>query len=312
MHGLFYYFCLKSNYNRMAKIKSGFPGERAIVLPQSVVQEFRKDDLGKLLYITDIGFYPKAVFHFRKRSETEALQYIIMYCIYGEGWIEVDGNEQKLTNGEVVILPKGKAHSYGSDPQKPWSIYWIHFDGDMASYFCKGLEKPLLIKIEKDSRIEDRLELFEDIFSILKNGYSKMNLDYSVTVLFHFLGSLKFINAFRCSQSDRQTKRDMIEEAIHFMRENLQRQIKLEEIAQYTKYSVSHFSTLFKEKTGYSPLNYFNQLRIQAACHHLDFTDLHINQIAMMTGFKDQFYFSRIFRSIMGSSPSDYRKRIKG
>lgn len=296
----------------MAKIKSGFPGERAIILPSAIIQEFRDDDLGKLLYITDIGFYPKAGYHFRKRAANEALQYIMLYCVDGEGWIEVAGNKQKLSTGEVVILPKGKAHSYGSNSKNSWSIYWIHFDGNMAPYFCEDLERPLFINTGKDSRIEDRLELFEDIFSILKNGYSKINLDYSVTVLFHFLGSLKFINAFRSSLSDRQTSRDIIEEAIHFMRENIQQQIKLEEIAQYTNYSVSHFSILFKDKTGHSPLNYFNHLRIQAACHHLDFTDLQINQIAMMTGFEDQFYFSRIFSKIMGCSPTEYRKRKKG
>jgi AraC-like DNA-binding protein len=296
----------------MAKLKSGFSGERAIVLPATVIQEFREEALGKLLYITDIGFYPKAGYHFRERKASEVLQYIIMYCVDGEGWIEIAGNKQRISTAEVVILPKGVAHSYGSNPKNPWSIYWIHFDGNMAPYFCEGLEKPLLINIEKDSRIEDRLELFEDIFSILKNGYSKINLDYSVTVLFHFLGSLKFINAFRSSLSDRQSKKDIIEDAIHFMRENIQRQIKLEEIAQYTNYSVSHFSILFREKTGYSPLNYFNQLRIQAACHHLDFTDLNINQIAMMTGFEDQFYFSRLFSKTMGCSPTSYRKRVKG
>jgi len=296
----------------MAKLKSGFPGERAIVLPATVIQEFREEALGKLLYITDIGFYPKAGYHFRERKASEVLQYIIMYCVDGEGWIEIAGNKQRISTAEVVILPKGVAHSYGSNPKNPWSIYWIHFDGNMAPYFCEGLEKPLLINIEKDSRIEDRLELFEDIFSILKNGYSKINLDYSVTVLFHFLGSLKFINAFRSSLSDRQSKKDIIEDAIHFMRENIQRQIKLEEIAQYTNYSVSHFSILFREKTGYSPLNYFNQLRILAACHHLDFTNLNINQIAMMTGFEDQFYFSRLFSKTMGCSPTSYRKRVKG
>ncbi len=296
----------------MAKIKSGFPGERAIILPETVIQEFKNDDLGKLLYITDIGFYPKAGYHFRKRVENEALQYILMYCIDGEGWFEIDGVHQKLTTGTVVILPKNKAHSYGSQSKNSWSIYWIHFDGTMAPYFCEDMDKPLIIDAGKDSRIEDRLELFEDIFSILKNGYSKINLDYSVTVLFHFLGSLKFIKAFRSSLSDRQLKRDITEEAIHFMRENLQRPIKLEEIATYTGYSASHFSILFKQKIGYSPLNYFNQLRVQAACHHLDFSDMQINQIAMMTGFDDQFYFSRIFSKIMGCSPTEYRKRKKG
>lgn len=296
----------------MARIKNGFPGERAIILPVAVLQEFRNDKLGGLLYITDIGFYPKAGYHFRMRESSESDQYILLYCVDGEGWVNAEGKIQKLSRGEVVILPKGKAHSYGSNKNNPWTIYWIHFDGSMAAFFAEGLEKPFLISAGQDSRIEDRLALFEDIYTTLKNGYSKINLDYSVTVMFHFLGSLKFMSAFRSSLSGRQSQRDIVEDAIHFMRENIQRQIKLEEIAQYTNYSVSHFSILFREKTGYSPLNYFNQLRIQAACHHLDFTDLKINQIAMMTGFDDQFYFSRLFSKTMGCSPVSYRKRVKG
>lgn len=296
----------------MARIKNGFPGERAIILPVAVLQEFRNEKLGGLLYITDIGFYPKAGYHFRMRESSESDQYILLYCVDGEGWVNAEGKIHKLSRGEVVILPKGKAHSYGSNKNNPWTIYWIHFDGSMAAFFAEGLEKPFLISTGQDSRIEDRLALFEDIYTTLKNGYSKINLNYSVTVMFHFLGSLKFMSAFRSSLSGRQSQRDIVEDAIHFMRENIQRQIKLEEIAQYTNYSVSHFSILFREKTGYSPLNYFNQLRIQAACHHLDFTDLKINQIAMMTGFDDQFYFSRLFSKTMGCSPGSYRKRVKG
>lgn len=296
----------------MARIKSGFPGERAVVIPSSIVQEFKRDELGKLLYITDIGFYPKAGFHYRKRTANEALQYILMYCIDGEGWIEINGNKQKLCSGEVIILPKNTAHSYGSSTENPWSIYWIHFDGSLASYFSCDMDKPMQIRTAKDSRISDRLELFEDIFTILKNGYSRHNLNYSITVLFHFLGTLKFLNAFRRSLSDRQSNPDMIDEAIHFMRENLQRQIKLAEIADYVGLSVSHFSLLFRQKTGFAPLNYFNQLRVQSACHYLDFSDLQINQIAGMTGFKDPLYFNRIFTKTMGCPPKDYRKRKKG
>jgi len=56
----------------MVKIKSGFMGERAIVLPAPIIEDLKNDGLGCLLHITDIGFYPKADFHFRKRTKEEA------------------------------------------------------------------------------------------------------------------------------------------------------------------------------------------------------------------------------------------------
>jgi len=296
----------------MAKLKSGFLGERAIVLPAQIIEEMENDEIGCLLHITDIGFYPKAVFHFRKRSKEEARQYILIYCIDGNGWFEIDGVRQKVLPNNFFILPKGKAQAYGSNPNNPWTIYWIHFDGEKAAFFSDGFDKPTQVAPEKNSRIEERLHLFEEIYSTLKNGYSKNNLYYSITSLFHFLGSLKFLGAYRESLSANLSQRDVTDDAIHFMRENIHKRLTLKEISEYVGFSTSHFSTLFQKKTGYSPLNYLCQLKIQEACHHLDFTAMKINQISLLIGFDDPFYFSRIFTKTMGVSPSEYRSKKKG
>lgn len=295
----------------MAKIKSGFMGERAIVLPAPIIDEFKNTDLGSLLHITDIGFYPKASFHFRKRTREEANQYVLIYCVEGEGWFEINSQPQKVIANQIFILPKSKAHSYGSTSKNPWTIYWIHFDGDKASFFSEGLDKPLLVSPERDSRLEDRFKLFEEIFATLKNGYSKNNLEFSITALFYFFGSLKYLSTYRASNNLTQ-QRDVADEAIHFMRENTHKRLTLKEISDYVELSPSHFSTIFQSKTGYSPLSYFIHLKIQEACHHLDFTGMKINQISMLVGFEDPFYFSRLFTKTMGVSPSEYRKKKKG
>ncbi|MDD5183934.1 MAG: AraC family transcriptional regulator [Paludibacter sp.] len=296
----------------MARLKSGFLGERAIVLPKPIIDELKNDALGSLLHITDIGFYPKANYHFRKRSKEEVMQYILIYCIECNGWFEIEGIRQKVSSEQFFILPKGKAHSYGCNSSNPWTIYWLHFDGEKAGFFSEDLDKPTMVSPQKNSRIEDRLQLFEEIFATLKNGYSKNNLDYSISALFHFLGSLKFLGSYRESIFTNQTPNDKTDDAIHFMRENIHKRITLNEIANHVGSSTSHFSTLFRNKTGFSPLNYLTQLKIQHACHFLDFSDLKINQISMSIGFEDPFYFSRIFTKTMGMSPSEYRIKKKG
>jgi len=270
------------------------------------------DELGKLLYITDIGFYPNAEFHYRKRSKAEALQYVFIYCIEGSGWIESAHQRQKVVPNQFVILPKGEAHAYGSELNKVWTIYWIHFDGESAGLLAEGIQKPTSINPENDSRIQERLLLFEEIYATLKNGYSKNNLHYSSTCLFHFLGSLKYLGAYRESASTNQIQADLTEKAIHFMRENTHRKLAIKEVADYVGWSVSHFSSSFHKKTGFSPVNYYSQLKIQQACHYLDFTDFKINQIALTLGMADPLYFSRIFTKTMGISPSKYRDKKKG
>jgi AraC family transcriptional regulator of arabinose operon len=328
LHGLSYIF--KTNQNdllifglsitndhllilhAMARIKSGFTGERAVILPSGILEEYSATALGSLLYVTDIGIYPKADFHFRKRSSDEARQYVLIYCIEGEGWYQLENQTYKIGPNQVFILPKGKAHSYGCRNVHPWTIYWLHFDGGAAAGFACDLEKPRMISPEQDSRIQDRLKLFEEIFHTLRNGYSLSNLEYSTTALFHFLGSIKSLAAYRNCIACVNQQRDITDDAIHFMRENIRKRLTLNEIADYLGISGSHFSSLFHKKTGYSPLNYLSHLKIQEACHYLDFSDMKVNQISLMIGFDDPFYFSRLFSKVMGCSPTEYRSRKKG
>lgn len=83
-------------------------------------------------------------------------------------------------------------------------------------------------------------------------------------------------------------------------------------IAGCVNYSASHFGQIFLKKTGHSPLNYFNQLKIQKACQMLDFSDMKIKEIANELGFYDQYHFSKTFFKITGENPSQYKKRNKG
>ncbi len=295
----------------MIKIKSGFQGERAIILPISIVEELKKNELCKLLYISDIGFYPKAGFHFRKRTKQEAEQYILIYSVEGKGWFEQNGVYHKVNPNQFFVLPKGEAHAYGSDKNDPWSIYWIHFDGSMAGFFSEKLNRIHEISIEKCSRIEDRLNLFEEIFTSLKSGYSTDNLQYTTSCLFRFMGTLKFNGVFNRGGNVFSEFPEMVSMAIHFMRENIQRKLKIDEIAAFAGFSVSHFSSLFHKITGFSPISYLTHLKIQQACYYLDNTDMKVNQISMKIGYDDPFYFSRTFRKEMNISPADYRNKKK-
>ena len=62
-----------------------------------------------------------------------------------------------------------------------------------------------------------------------------------------------------------------------------------------------------KQKTGHSPLAYYNLLKIQEACNLLDNTPMKLNQICYKLGIDDPYYFSRLFTKIMGMSPRNYR-----
>lgn len=298
----------------MLRIKEGFKGGRTIVLPNFLIEELKRDTLGQELYITDIGYYPHANFHYRKRSKEEASEFILIYCMEGEGWFEIENNHYNVIPNQFFILPAQQAHAYGSSEKNPWTIYWIHFNGNKASFFSLGFNRPKNITPQKNSRIKDRLILFEEIYSTISTGYNKNHMLYATTCLFHFLGSMKFIGEYReCKQPNSNSKnKNIVQLAIHYMQENMGKKIRLADIAAEMKLSVSRFSSFFEESTGTSPLRYLTFLRIQEACRLLDFSDLKISQISPLVGYEDPLYFSRLFSKTMGMSPLAYKQKRKG
>ena len=295
----------------MLKIKDGFSGERAVVIPRSIVAEMEKDPLSADLFITDIGYYPVARYHYIERSKPID-QNVFIYCYEGKGWFEEDGKRWTVNSNEYFILPAGAPHSYGADAESPWTIYWVHFKGTLAHYFVPSPCQPIELKPGIHSRISDRIEMFEEILSTLGLGYSRENLLYACSIFHHFLGTLKFLQQYRDAAFPNSSEVDVVTGSIHFMTENIEKRLTIKELAEYSGYSVSHFSSIFSKRTGHAPLAYFNQLKIQKACHLLDFTDIKVNQVCYKLGFDDPYYFSRLFTKIMGMSPRKYRSQKKG
>ena len=209
-------------------------------------------------------------------------------------------------------MPAGIPHSYGSADDSPWTIYWIHFKGKLAPYFSAQCSHPIEIKPGIQSRINNRIDMFEEILHTLGMGYSHENLLYTCSIFYHYLGTLRYLQQYRGAVQQDSNSTDIIIETIHYMKENIERKLTLQEIAKHTGYSISRFSSLFSQRTGYSPLTYFNMLKIQQACYLLDFTNIKINQVCYKIGIDDPYYFSRLFNKIMGMPPKEYKKLKKG
>ena len=92
--------------------------------------------------------------------------------------------------------------------------------------------------------------------------------------------------------------------------EKLENKLTLKELASHFGYSESYMYRLFFKETGYAPMNYFLHMKIDRACQLLLHTNMKINQVALKLGFDDPYYFSRIFKKIVGTSPKDYRHSL--
>jgi len=291
--------------------REGFLGQKMVVIPKNIRASIWSNPITNNLFITDIGYFPNAKHHYRQRK-TGTKEYILIYCVEGHGWITCAEKNYELEPNSYLIIPRATKHIYGAKKSDPWSIYWIHFSGYRAETFYNtyissnpGDKKhPHVVSIPFE---EQRIKHFKSIITLLESGYSKDIMEYVNIRLWHLLASFIY-QQFYSETRNLNSETNIVDTAISYMKDNLDQSVSVEEIASHLNYSSSYLYTLFKEGTGYSPIRYFNHLKIQKACEYLSFTDLSVKEISYKLGFNDPFYFSRLFKKVMEHSPSEYRE----
>ncbi len=275
-------------------------------IPQDVVQQQRQHPLLANLFLVSTGYFISAFGHETKREAGMVDSYLMMYCLNGQGWFSANGQTWPITKGNVVFAFENIAHAYGADVTDPWTIQWAHFIGTDTPHLLGlanvSLEQPVI-------SIGERLHivaLFNEILAILQSGYSLHHLINASACLRQILANITLLNTYAPSP---ETKSLHVEKIINFMLENISKPCHLDDFAAYACLSPSHFSRQFHAKTGYAPIDYFIRLKIQKACELLESTDMTIGEVSRYLGYGDQYYFTRVFKKVMGMPPKQYRSR---
>ena len=293
------------------RLREGFAGQDMFVIPRPILTDAIRHPLIRALYPTDIGWFPKARFHFRSRPNGAAQDHLMM-CVGGHGYVIVDGEENHLQAGELLIIPRHSSHRYWAGDDNPWSIYWMHFLGGEAEYYLDRIPGPgQAVPVDPETQ-KEAVRLFRDCLDTLDSGYALPTLIYAAQSARHILSLLLFRNPSFPVEQRAEQRQLQLGGTLEFMRKRIAEPVRLEEFANHAGLSVSYFSDLFREQTGHSPMAHFTQLKIRQACRLLDLTAKPVKVVAIETGYSDPYYFSRVFKKIMGISPDKYRAIKKG
>ena len=104
-------------------------------------------------------------------------------------------------------------------------------------------------------------------------------------------------------------KRNMLTEALNYIDSNFTEELKIQQLASKVYLSPDYFRKVFKEITGLSPIDYINKIRMSKASNLLANNQIPIAKVAEMVGINDVSYFSRLFKSKFGYSPSEHRRK---
>src|SRR5271167_3246430 len=102
-----------------------------------------------------------------------------------------------------------------------------------------------------------------------------------------------------------------IDRVIDHLRRNLDRSVKLAELAEVACFSEFHFHRIFTAVSGETLNNFTNRLRLEKAARLLRYSGQSLTDIALDCGFSSSATFARAFRSGYDTSPSQFRKSGK-
>lgn len=233
-------------------------------------------------------------------------EYQLLYQPEGEGVFQsAHIPETPIKAGDIFLLFPGEWHTYHPLPHKGWKSHWIGFKGknidDRVKAGFLSPEKPIY-HVGFSNEI---LGLYDEAFKTAQEeaAYSQQTLAGIVNHLIGLMYSLE-----RNMILNKDSKRvDMINKARLRIRESLEGNLTIQEIAQDLGVSYSSFRKLFKEYTGIAPAMYQQTLRLQRAKELLSTTDESIKEIAYRLNFESPDYFSAKFKSQTGVKPSDFR-----
>jgi AraC family transcriptional regulator of arabinose operon len=281
--------------------------KKHLQIPNDIIFHELENPILKNFMLTWTGYYKNALGH-RLDKRIYSYEYCMLYCIDGCGWFSMNGNTWDINTGDVFFQFTNIEHSYGSDSQNPWSIYWICFTGESAPYYLNALnvtpDNPVL-HIGKRSNV---ITEFNDIFNTLSDGYGHIQLLHSSSCTRQILTS---IIKDQIDLNDDTLNGISIKKIINYMQSNIGKKLSLDELSSYSNLSKYYFIHKFKEKTGYTPSDYFSRLKIQKASELLIGSLMNVNEISEFLGYDNYCYFSLVFKKIIGCSPQQYRIKQK-
>lgn len=211
------------------------------------------------------------------------------YCVHTGTTLSTDA-EKAIRTGSVenIIAVLEKYISVWSEEK--CSQLWAE---SQVRHIFYQIEKRELLNLEQDT-IEF---LLEDAF------YEAISMEDLLKNIVSIIEENR--KSGKCEDSF--SRQRLFAEIDGYLKEHLREQISVQDICLKFGVSKATLSKIFHENTDRSFHNYFIMLRVEKAKNVMkNSTDCFIKDVAQEVGYEDQFYFSRIFKSVTGISPSDY------
>ena len=226
------------------------------------------------------------------------------YTLSGQGRIDLKTGSHDLLPGSLMIVSLPGPHVYYlPNDSDSWEFVFLVMIGREAIRILHMIERHLGNVIDTSKTSETVTLLYEVLDKLFSGEINDPFVNSSYTY--------RLCMALLEEAGDSNTKmgEQPFDELKQFLKNNLSRDISVEEMADVMNLSRSHFTRLFSKEMGISPRMYLEDIRLKTAMGLLFKEQISVKETAALCGIYDVNYFCRLFKKRYGISPGKYKEK---
>ena len=228
----------------------------------------------------------------------------LIWCLAGKGWVRLQGKAHAVAAGELVWINCAQPHAHGADAEDPWEVYWLRIEGPRLESLSRMLGtnfQPVFAGCPAETAT-----VYPEVFERMQRPAPE------APALIH-AAVARLVAAAFCARAGRgetvENPPPVLRKSLEWMRLFYFQPARVEDLAEMSGVSPSHFNRLFKRSFGTSPIDWLRRERISQAKRRLVETTETVKQIAEHVGYADRFFFSKDFKRYTGCTPVEFRAR---
>ncbi|UUZ89605.1 AraC family transcriptional regulator [Paenibacillus sp. P25] len=210
----------------------------------------------------------------------------------------------------LLYIPAGFPHEYVPQGQEPWYIGFVTFvekrDG-LAENWGFG-ESPFQLELRDMDRLYGLLEQIWVRSGPMYDVWEATGHFFSFCIEIKKQTAAEDLTHSRQAEGPVRYRDSVVDSAVRFLQDHLQRSLSMEELASHVGYSPKRLNRLFQKALGTTPMQYLQRIRLSTAARLLEeHPSMTVRQAAAHIGM-EPVYFTRLFRRAYGVVPSEYKK----
>lgn len=248
-----------------------------------------------LYFINDEHCFDK---YYRRREASEV--FAVELILKGSMYFVQNNKKYRAMPGNVVLIHRDQNNEFATGPEKYCHRLACIWDGQELNsllHVTKLIEHDI-IKLNNQPAIEKTMYACFNEMKEKKPGFRRRASILGYRLLLELEENL-----------DHKNIPDLLLQAINLMEGHLSRQLSLKRMAEILNTTPISLNRLFQRHFNTSPINYFINLKLEAAKSLLRNTNIQIQEIAENTGYSSAVYFTAEFKKRTGISPREFRNK---